>query len=229
MIIPSPGTGLFPMLLVSLGVHALVLIAGGLLPMTAAPRITFGPVYSVRLVGMPADLLQNTPGTVLSRDILSPPTSKTVVLKKEGEIPPASPIKKAPEVPERARKLDAAVDEIRRRVAARSKTTVGGGTAVDTDNRMAAYYGDIWRRIKGSWILPKSMLTERTGEAIVHARIVRDGSLVDINLAKSSGNASFDTSAVRAVHRAAPFPPLPSWFPGGSLEVGIRFHVDDLK
>ncbi|MBI5286685.1 MAG: TonB family protein [Deltaproteobacteria bacterium] len=59
-------------------------------------------------------------------------------------------------------------------------------------------------------------------EAIISIRIGRDGGLVDRWIEKASGNPAYDQSAMRAVEKAAPFPPLPDGL-GDTLEIGIRF------
>ncbi|MCX7635370.1 MAG: TonB C-terminal domain-containing protein [Syntrophales bacterium] len=229
MTAPTPNLGLLPTLLISLGVHLVVLLGTGLLPMVTSPKLTFGPVYSVRLVSMPAGILQATPSATLAQEVLAAPSPAAVALKKSGEIPKATPITKT-QTPTHTAKVDAAVERMRKHVTSLPTTPTVGGSQATTgdDNRMAAYYAAVWSRIKGAWTLPKGIVTGKMGEAIVHARIMRDGSLADVTLEKRSGNATFDASALRAVRKAAPLPPLPAWFSGGSLEVGIRFHADDL-
>jgi protein TonB len=47
----------------------------------------------------------------------------------------------------------------------------------------------------------------------------RNGSVSLVRVGKSSGNQSFDDSAVQAVRRASPFPPPPKSFPIGDLRM----------
>ncbi|TNF50181.1 energy transducer TonB, partial [bacterium] len=42
-----------------------------------------------------------------------------------------------------------------------------------------------------------------------------------------SGNIYYDQSALRAIRKASPLPPLPQDLDEESLEVGINFHVGD--
>ena len=51
--------------------------------------------------------------------------------------------------------------------------------------------------------------------------LVANGSVSSIRVEKSSGNQSFDDSAVQAVRRASPFPPPPKSFPVGDLRMVI--------
>ncbi|MCU0290217.1 MAG: TonB C-terminal domain-containing protein [Acidobacteria bacterium] len=54
--------------------------------------------------------------------------------------------------------------------------------------------------------------------AIVYFKILRNGQISELELEKESGNKSLDLSSKRAISEAAPFPPLPSDFPGQYLE-----------
>jgi colicin import membrane protein len=51
---------------------------------------------------------------------------------------------------------------------------------------------------------------------------------VDINFEKRSGNHYLDDSAMRAIKKANPLPPLPDVFRDEYLEIGIRFLPSDL-
>ncbi len=63
-------------------------------------------------------------------------------------------------------------------------------------------------------------------EVLVSVRIARDGVLIDSWIEKGSGNRLFDDSALKAVKKAAPFPPLPEAFDGDYLEIGFRFREE---
>lgn len=79
--------------------------------------------------------------------------------------------------------------------------------------------------MKASWILPEEVVA--SGEdllAVVVVRIGRDGGLLDIKMEESSGNKLFDQSCLRAVKKAAPFPPLPEDYPQRYMELGLRFR-----
>jgi TonB family protein len=73
-------------------------------------------------------------------------------------------------------------------------------------------------------ILPKENI-----ETIVDIKIARDGSIAQVNFEKRSGNVLFDDAALRAVMKAAPFPPLPAAIAENSIEFGIRFHPSELR
>jgi len=57
-----------------------------------------------------------------------------------------------------------------------------------------------------AWRLP----TNANGlKVVIHLRLERSGRVSDVRVEKSSGDKQFDTSAVQAVRRASPFPPVP--------------------
>jgi TonB family protein len=63
----------------------------------------------------------------------------------------------------------------------------------------------------------------------VAANILRNGEVANLNFEERSGNKYFDESVIKAIKKAGPFPPLPEWFDGSSLEIGIRFHSSEMN
>ncbi|MGQ9470785.1 MAG: energy transducer TonB [Candidatus Aminicenantales bacterium] len=61
-------------------------------------------------------------------------------------------------------------------------------------------------------------------QCVVFFRILRDGRIADLQIETSSGLKSLDLSALRAVHNATPFPPLPREFEGDSLGIHLIFE-----
>ena len=94
---------------------------------------------------------------------------------------------------------------------------------------MSNYYTVIWSRIKKLWTIPPALLPRENIETVVHAQILRDGSITNVGLEKRSGNRYFDDSALRTVKKANPLPPLPEELRDSSLEIGIRFHSSEFK
>jgi colicin import membrane protein len=99
----------------------------------------------------------------------------------------------------------------------------------ELNSKMNAYYAMIWSRIKGKWALPQGILSGNVLETVIDVTILRNGAVTGMNFEKRSGNRYFDESAVKAVQKAAPFPPLPAWIGENSLAVGIRFHSSELR
>ncbi|RJX28686.1 MAG: TonB C-terminal domain-containing protein [Desulfarculus sp.] len=132
------------------------------------------------------------------------------------------------------RNLDRTLSRLQQRVATRAAASgafaAGPSQADTTSLRFQVYYTEIWERVRRHWVLPEALLGRQKGlEAIVVARINRNGSLDKVWLERGSGNRRLDQSALRAVERAAPFPALPSIVRGRSHEVGIRFRPEDIN
>ncbi len=100
----------------------------------------------------------------------------------------------------------------------------GGG-----DAQVNVYYRAIWLRIRAQWALPGGMLPKEQLEAVISLVILRTGAVTEARFEKSSGNRYFDESAMRAIQKAGPLPPLPAWINGSSLNVGIRFHSSEFS
>lgn len=80
-------------------------------------------------------------------------------------------------------------------------------------NQMLSKIGRNWKRPQAGELL-----------AQVYYVIERDGRVRDVEIEKSSGNASFDRAALRAIIDSAPLPPLPFGYAGTWLGVHLTFH-----
>jgi protein TonB len=100
----------------------------------------------------------------------------------------------------------------------RSSAGIEGGTGLISD--LDANFPFVWyllqvqNRITGNW----SRLSSAQGRVQVYFRIRRDGGIEGARVESPSGNAALDQSALLAVRRSDPLPPLPE---GSSL--GVRF------
>ncbi len=92
----------------------------------------------------------------------------------------------------------------------------------DMDRALRAYYDLLWEKIRRAWVLPGAGGFEGL-ETIVSVVIGRSGELLKVYVEEGSGNGFYDQSALRAVRKSAPFPPLPEGYEGG-MEVGFRFR-----
>ncbi|MEW6570282.1 MAG: energy transducer TonB [Nitrospirota bacterium] len=79
------------------------------------------------------------------------------------------------------------------------------------------YFALITREIRQQWIYPDT--GQKDIEAILSVRISKDGTAVVQKIEKSSGNALFDRSAIRALAKASPLTPPPH-----EMEIGVRFY-----
>jgi TonB family protein len=138
-----------------------------------------------------------------------------------------------------------ALDEIQKRVARREKKeeqvapvspvaplapiVSSAQRSVDRESVLNEYYSKIWSKIKEEWTIPENLLKEKEMvdiETIIDLIIDRDGKIQKSWFEKKSGNAIYDQSAMRALMKAAPFPPFPRELTEKTLEIGIRFFPD---
>ncbi|MGB9334317.1 MAG: TonB family protein [Candidatus Acidiferrales bacterium] len=100
-------------------------------------------------------------------------------------------------------------------------TGAGGG---NFGQRYSWYVEAVQRRVSGNWL-------QATVDPGIHAapraditfQIMRDGTVANIQILQSSGNASVDTSAVRAIRASSPLQPLPGDYSGGYVSVDFYF------
>ncbi len=97
------------------------------------------------------------------------------------------------------------------------------------DRRYQRYYQEISQRVARVREFPKSLaLRLEQGETIVRFVVGVDGQLRDgPRVVKSSGFSEFDSAAIRAVKRAAPFPPMPDPSNAHPVPVSLRQIFDN--
>ncbi|NVM21062.1 MAG: TonB family protein [Desulfobacterales bacterium] len=129
-----------------------------------------------------------------------------------------------------------AIDKLKKSVEGDTGMAVRGGTAAKTGmtektlELLDIYNADIWYRIQKNWAFSEEMSRGRTDlEAIIIAKILKDGGIRDIWFEKRSGNNYFDDSVFKAMKKSDPLPPLPEGFLGPYYEVGFRFNLSELK
>jgi protein TonB len=59
--------------------------------------------------------------------------------------------------------------------------------------------------------------------AVVSFDILRNGAVANVQILQSSGNASVDASAMRAIQSSNPMQPLPNEYPGNKVSVEFWF------
>lgn len=135
-----------------------------------------------------------------------------------------------------ARQVSSAIEGIRKRVTIGSSGAVetgeagtGGASSGVMSIKFKIYYNEIWQRIRSVWVLPEEALGGKKNlETIITIRIAKDGQIEDVQFEKTSGNSYLDESALRAIKKANPLPPLPSGMEGDKLYVGVRFTPSEL-
>ena len=220
------------MIFISLLIHTVVLSVIFFAPSLPSPRWTFGPVYSVNLVSLSEVLQERKAQSAISREINQTISGEhSSVLKKRPDTVPAVPIKRLDSQRKQISSVDRAIEDIRKKVNTGMNQP---GPAGQTDNaesnaKMNVYYSLIWSRIRGKWTLPQGILPRENIEAIVQAKILKNGTVVDLSFEKRSGNRYFDESAMKAIKKASPFPPLPDSIRDNNIDVGIRFHSMEFR
>jgi protein TonB len=100
-----------------------------------------------------------------------------------------------------------------------------GAGAGNFGARFSWYVEAVQRKVSASWL--QSTVDPRITFAprlVATFDILRDGSVTNIQVTKSSGNASVDSSAVRAIRDASPMQQLPPAYSGS--KVGVEFWFD---
>ena len=93
----------------------------------------------------------------------------------------------------------------------------GGGTA------LSSYLALVDWKIQQNWI-PLTWSKQET-VIVVRFRVLRSGSVRDLELETVSGNAELGASALRAVRQSLPLPPFPNLLTEPSLDLRYRFVV----
>lgn len=101
-----------------------------------------------------------------------------------------------------------------------------------TEAEMAqSYTGAIQRAVQMQWSRPPSARNDMEVELIIH--LVPTGEVVNVVVARSSGNDAFDRSAENAVKKAARFPELqqlpPQVFEKYFRRFRLNFNPEDLR
>ena len=99
---------------------------------------------------------------------------------------------------------------------------VGGG---DFGSRFSWYVEAVQRRISSNWL--QTTIDQGVSVAprvVVTFDILRDGTITNIQITRSSGNNSVDNSGIRAIRDSSPLNALPGEYSG--TRVGVEFWFD---
>jgi len=124
----------------------------------------------------------------------------------------------------------AALDEIKKRVARKERDEKRFSSIQPSpglESKMNEYYSLVWTKIKEAWTIPENLIKEMVDlETVIVVIIERDGKIQKSWFEKKSGNPLYDQSAMRAIKKAEPLPPIPRELSEDTLEIGIRFFPD---
>src|SRR5216684_5383341 len=113
-----------------------------------------------------------------------------------------------------------------------SGVTVQGQGGADFASRYGWYIEAVKNRIYGNWqqwTIDAAARASRTMHCAITFTINRDGSLKDVHIAESSGNTSYDNSALRAVLSSTPVTKLPSDYSGGYVVATLDFNPPSIR
>ncbi len=163
---------------------------------------------------------------LIKAETLKPERQRRIPVKKQRRpIRTVEPPKPKPETAEPQPKekkedpqkaLDKRLAEIRDRLKKQSKesqnrTGLPGGSdpdALAVDRELLLWFGSVRKLINDHWAVIRGSAMEKR-VAIVALELSREGGLVRTSVIKSSQDRLFDLSVERAIHQAAPFPPIP--------------------
>ncbi|HOO89428.1 MAG TPA: TonB family protein [Syntrophales bacterium] len=238
-------TNLNNMIVLSFLLHALILSIIFFSPSFPEPRWTFGPTYTVDLVSTPSSSVDVRSSEEISREVVGMDRkSRSMIMKKEVEKDLDVPIRETKILKKNpVENVDRAIENIKKKMASATATkeesrssaatkeeprpSPSGGSS-EMNMKMKVYYSVIWSMIKEKWALPESILSDNDLETVIGARILKNGSVSELNFEKRSGNRYFDESALKAIKKVGDFPPLPEWVHEEYIDLGIRFHSSEL-
>ena len=220
------------MIFLSLVIHLIVITIILISIPTTSRHLTFGTAYSVQLVGSEVVLPAHDSSGL--KDILqSNEATNSIIIKRKITSIASTPVKN-----QEMKKLniEKAVSAIRQNQRDKQKTTEVASAASpvkisesEVNAQTKEYIGVVWSRVKNNWTMPQALMPKENIETIIDVKISRSGALEHMGFEKRSGNRYFDDSALRAVKKSSPFPPLPYWIMDKSIEIGIRFHSAELR
>lgn len=226
----------YNMLLASLLLHLIVLASVIMTVPGASRQLTFGAPYSVALVG-PEVMHSSYQDTLAQQNILKTSSSDhPVILKRNTDDSQTAPVMKKDDSGKldiekaisaiKEKQISGAEDDRSRKAPAAPGTSA---TSAESQSRQNDYNRFVWSKVKKNWTMPPALMPKNNVEAIIEIRIAQSGAVEHIGFEKHSGNRYFDESALRAVKKSIPFPPLSGWVPSRSIEIGIRFHSAELR
>lgn len=228
-------------LFLSAAIHAILATAAVLSP-KPAHKIFYSPVYEVDLVPMPETVKVEHPAPRQEavKPVEIPKPEKTIQkIQKSGKttvLPKA--LRETPKPDEAVSRLrekiaaEEAVDRIRKKIREKEASTSGVKVTQkapakvyryeELDAELKAYFDKISREISEAWSLPDT-LRNKGYKAVLTIHVARSGVIESLYIEEASGNRYYDDSALRAINKVNPLPPLPEGWKGDYIDLGFRF------
>ena len=100
----------------------------------------------------------------------------------------------------------------------------GGPGGGDFGGRFSWYVDAVRNRVSSNWLQSTVDPSLRWApRAVVTFDILRSGAVANVQMLRSSGNASVDASAIRAIQGSNPMQPLPNEYAGSKVSVEFWF------
>ncbi|NLI83514.1 MAG: TonB C-terminal domain-containing protein [Deltaproteobacteria bacterium] len=221
---------------------------------SARPRANSGPVVPVRRLRMAEPVVKTEPEIKKIQGLEAPKvadsSTNAVSLEKNLDkliAKPKTPPKPAPIVQSEGEAKGqggaGGKDRTPGQNAGAGRVAGQGGAAggaegspagsLDGSGRVASallgmYGSRVKEAINREWAVP-DMLKPHGLEARLTVTVNREGKLLNLKVEKTSGNALFDETAIRAVKKAVPLPPFPAVITFSELQIDIRFRPEGLS
>ncbi|MBC7364073.1 MAG: TonB C-terminal domain-containing protein [Candidatus Aminicenantes bacterium] len=98
-----------------------------------------------------------------------------------------------------------------------------GGLASTYSYDINPWAEKVVNNIQAKWVLPELSVKPENRIISLLLHVDRDGQLIYLEIINSTANELLDQAALSAVKLSAPFPPLPTDFPGKILEFSLIF------
>ncbi len=222
----------------SIGVHIFIFLMLLFFSVASFKRYYPAKVHHVTLIKdipslkktEPAETKKIEPKNIQKKEIAkpAPPKPKTedtvkknIYSAKKAEIKPK---------PEKAReslreKLRKELSSVQTKPSEQEKARTSA--VIEPDNFPYTWYDSlIMSKISGKWEQPSAALLQKDSLfAVVSFKIMKDGTIAELELKKKSGYPPLDKSVMNAVSDSVPFPPLPAEFAEGFRSVNVRFEL----
>ena len=221
------------MIFLSLAIHLIIITIILVSIPTTSRHLTFGPAYSVQLVGSEVILPNNNSSSLLKDILQTNEAANPIIIKRKITSNVFTPAKNQEVSKFNIEKAVGAIRQTHRDKPDTSTLVSSASQAKISESEVNAqtkeYIGVVWSRVKKNWTMPQALMPKENIETIIDVKISRSGTLEYVGFEKRSGNRYFDDSALRAVKKSSPFPPLPYWIMDKNIEIGIRFHSEELR
>ena len=214
-------------LAISITIHV-VAIALVLLASTQGdigPKVTYIDISSIAESAPPAS------------QVIHSPFPQSEIIKADEPVP-------LPEKPSEPTKAETPVPPVQPTVQEVNTTSLGRGIASGYFTSFAEgknlrddireYYFVLLEKINHQWWLKAETLRETAAhDGVVMFVIGRDGTLMEVQLSKSTGSREVDRAIVEVLKGASPYPPLPASYPlagfKAPLKIAAPLHLFSIR